>query len=116
MALSGQLSLGDGSDATAAPVSVTAPSSTRTPKWFSMSGTMPRGMAAASRSSGSSTLMEATIASAASFSKYFFCTGPGGGCDGAQLAPRQRRLEQVGGVALAGLLSTRADDGGGLYR
>ena len=29
--------------------------------------------------------------------------GPGGGGDGAQLAAGQGRLEQVGGVALAGL-------------
>ena len=39
--------------------------------------------------------------------------GPGGGCDGAQLAPRQRRLEEVGGVPLP-LLPSGADDGMGL--
>ena len=38
--------------------------------------------------------------------------GPGGGGDGAQFAARQRRLEQVGGVALSGL-AAGADHGVG---
>ncbi len=35
--------------------------------------------------------------------EVFLVLGPGGGGDRAELAARQRRLEQVGGVALAGL-------------
>ncbi len=49
-----------------------ASSSTRTPKWRSISGAMPRSMAAASGSLGSSTLTTwKRRARAASFSKYF---------------------------------------------
>ena len=39
--------------------------------------------------------------------EVFLVLGPGGRGDGAQLAPGQRGLEQVGGVALAGLRRRR---------
>ena len=42
--------------------------------------------------------------------EVFLVFGPGGGGDGAQLAARQRRLQQVGGVVLAGL-AAGADHG-----
>ena len=47
------------------------------------------------------------------FLEVLLVFGPGGGRDGAQLAAGQGRLEQVGGVALAGL-AAGADDGVGL--
>jgi hypothetical protein len=50
--------------------------------------------------------------SAASFSKYFLYS-PGGGRDGAQLAARERGLEEVGGVA-APRRAARADERVGL--
>lgn len=74
---------------------------------------MPRSMLAASVSLGSSTLTTwKRRASAASFFEVLLVFAPGGGGDGAQFAARQRRLEQVGRIVLAGL-PARADHGVG---
>jgi hypothetical protein len=99
----------------------------RTPKWLSISGAIARSMAQAVSSSGSSTFTTwKRRASAASFSKYFLYSpqvvaaivrsSPRASAGLSRLAasfwllhlhdleaPRQRRLEQVGGIVLAGL-------------
>jgi hypothetical protein len=75
----------------------------RMPKWASISGTMPRSIAAARASLGLLDLDHLEAAGQGGvLLEVLLVLGPGGGGDRAQLAARQGRLEQVGGVVLAG--------------